>query len=92
MAVTTTPLVWNSKTFKEVLMKARGFLVALLLLLPVALFATGQSEAEKTVVAYSAHDQTIIDAVVPRFEKATGIKAQVVKLGSADVVLSLIHI
>jgi iron(III) transport system substrate-binding protein len=67
-------------------MKARGLLVALLLLLPLALFAGGQPEAEKTVVLYSAHEQEIIDGMIPMFEAATGVKAQVVKLGSADVV------
>jgi iron(III) transport system substrate-binding protein len=67
-------------------MKVRGLLVALLLLVPLALFATGQSEAEKTVVLYTAHEQEIVDGMIPMFEKATGIKAQVVKLGSAEVV------
>jgi len=67
-------------------MKARALLVALLLLVPLALFAGGQKEAERTVVLYSAHTQEIIDGMVPLFERATGIKAQVVKLGSSDVV------
>jgi iron(III) transport system substrate-binding protein len=76
----------DSKTLKEAPMKTRGILVALLLLVPLALFAAGQREGGKTVVLYSAHEQTIIDGMVPLFERATGIKAQVVKLGSADVV------
>jgi len=42
--------------------------------------------AEETVVLYSAHDEAIIEAMVPRFEAATGIKAEVIKLGSGDVV------
>ena len=42
--------------------------------------------AEEVVVLYSAHNQEIIDALAPRFEEATGIKAEVVKLGSSDVV------
>ncbi|MBN1835173.1 MAG: hypothetical protein JW820_04930, partial [Spirochaetales bacterium] len=67
-------------------MKARALLVALLLLVPLALFAGAQQEAERSVVLYSAHEQTIIDGMVPLFEKATGIRADVVKLGSADVV------
>ena len=67
-------------------MKARAVLVALLLLVPLALFAGGQSEAQKTVVLYTAHEQEIIDGMIPMFEAATGIKAQVVKLGSAEVV------
>ncbi|MCP4403948.1 MAG: extracellular solute-binding protein [bacterium] len=35
---------------------------------------------------YSAHTQEIIDALAPMFEEATGIKAEVVKLGSSDVI------
>jgi iron(III) transport system substrate-binding protein len=53
------------------------------------LFAAGKGESsdgEKTVVLYSAHNQEIIDALVPRFEAATGIKAEVVKLGSGDII------
>jgi iron(III) transport system substrate-binding protein len=70
-------------------MKSRLFvsfavLLALVLATP-ALFAGGAREQD-TVVLYSAHTQEIIDAMVPRFEAATGIKAEVVKLGSADVV------
>ncbi len=42
--------------------------------------------AEEKVVLYSAHTQEIIDALAPRFEAETGIKAEVVKLGSSDVV------
>ena len=57
-----------------------------LLLVPLALFATGGAEEQKTVVLYSAHTQEIIDGMVPMFESATGIKAEVVKLGSSDVV------
>jgi iron(III) transport system substrate-binding protein len=43
-------------------------------------------KAEEKVLLYTAHNQEIIDAVVPRFEAATGIKAEVVKLGSSDVI------
>jgi iron(III) transport system substrate-binding protein len=65
----------------------RGKLVFfVLLLIPLALFATGGVEEQKTVVLYSAHTQEIIDGMVPMFESATGIKAEVVKLGSSDVV------
>jgi iron(III) transport system substrate-binding protein len=65
----------------------RGKLVFfVLLLVPLALFATGGAEEHKTVVLYSAHTQEIIDGMVPMFESATGIKAEVVKLGSSDVV------
>lgn len=43
-------------------------------------------QAQEKVVLYTAHNQEIIDAVVPRFEAATGMKAEVVKLPSSDVV------
>jgi len=67
-------------------MKARVIFVVLLLMVPLALFATGGPEAEKTVVLYSAHTQEIIDGMAPMFERATGITPEVVKLGSSDVV------
>lgn len=38
------------------------------------------------VVVYSAHAQSIIDALKPAFEAETGITVEVVKLGSGDVV------
>jgi len=66
-------------------MKAKVFVVASLavLLLMVPFMAVAE---DKAVVLYSAHTQEIIDALAPRFEAATGIKAEVVKLGSSDVV------
>ena len=66
-------------------MKAKVCVVAslavLLLMAPFMAVA-----ADKSVTLYSAHTQEIIDALAPRFEAATGIKADVVKLGSSDVV------
>ncbi len=68
-------------------MRFKSLLVMVLLLVPVLAFSGGSSEKKgKSVVLYSAHTQEIIDALVPRFEAATGIKAEVVKLGSGDVV------
>ena len=67
-------------------MQGKRAIVLLLLLIPLTLFATGGAEEGKTVVLYSAHTQLIIDGMVPRLESATGIKAEVVKLGSGDVV------
>lgn len=40
---------------------------------------------EKPVVIYTAHISSIVDKLVPQFEKETGVKAEVVKLGSGDV-------
>ncbi|MBL8703030.1 MAG: extracellular solute-binding protein [Alphaproteobacteria bacterium] len=52
-----------------------------------AAFAIGKAQAqEKRVVVYTAHISSIVDAMVPRFEKETGIKADVVKLASGDVI------
>ena len=68
----------------------RNILIALLMLVVAfTAFAGGQAATgadNQTVVLYSAHNQEIIDALVPRFEEATGIKAEVVKLGSSDVI------
>jgi len=64
-------------------------LVVLLLVTSFSIFAAADAEAKaekQTVVLYSAHTQEIIDALVPRFEAETGITAEVVKMGSSDVV------
>jgi len=42
--------------------------------------------ASGKVVLYSAHKQAIIDAMVPLFESKTGIKAEVIKAGSGDII------
>jgi iron(III) transport system substrate-binding protein len=41
---------------------------------------------DKTVVVYTAHKASIVDALVPKFEKETGIKVDVVKAGSGDII------
>jgi iron(III) transport system substrate-binding protein len=41
---------------------------------------------DKSVVVYTAHKASIVDALVPRFEKDTGIKVEVVKAGSGDII------
>ncbi|UJQ94294.1 extracellular solute-binding protein [Mariluticola halotolerans] len=40
---------------------------------------------EGSVVIYTAHKSSIVDTLLPIFEKETGLKADVVKLGSGDV-------
>lgn len=40
---------------------------------------------DKSVVVYTAHKSSIIDTLLPMFEKETGIRAEVVKLGSSDI-------
>ena len=71
-------------------MKRRILLALIVLLvvavLPVSLFAGGTKEEGKKVVLYSAHTQEIIDALVPKFKADTGIEAEVVKMGSGDVI------
>ena len=61
----------------------------LLLLVIMLVMATANSSsvyAGGKVILYSAHKQSIIDAMVPRFEKKTGIKAEVIKAGSGDII------
>jgi iron(III) transport system substrate-binding protein len=41
---------------------------------------------DKTVVVYTAHKASIVDALLPRFEKETGLKVDVVKAGSGDII------
>ena len=67
-------------------MKRAAFILLALLMVPIFLFTRGQKEEEKKVVLYTAHSETIIEGMVPRFEAETGIKAEYVKLGSGDVV------
>jgi iron(III) transport system substrate-binding protein len=46
----------------------------------------GQALAQdKPVVVYTAHNSSIVDTLLPMFEKDTGLKAEVVKMGSGDV-------
>ena len=47
---------------------------------------TGAALAQdKPVVVYTAHKSSIVDTLVPIFEQETGLKAEVVKLGSGDI-------
>jgi len=56
----------------------------------VALFclvvAVSAWAAPNEVVVYTAHEESIINALVPLFEKETGIKVNYVKLASGDVI------
>lgn len=70
-------------------MKGKVLVILLVLVVSFSVFAAGKAEASaenQSVVLYSAHTQEIIDALVPRFEAATGLKAEVVKMGSSDVI------
>lgn len=59
----------------------RIVLVTLCALLAVSAFAAGGK-----VVVYTAHEEDIYNALIPLFEKDTGIKVEYVKLGSADII------
>ena len=44
------------------------------------------SLADGKVVLYTAHENVIVEAMVPLFEAATGIQADVIKAGSGDII------
>lgn len=45
----------------------------------------GTAAAQQKVVVYTAHKSSIVQKMIPAFEAETGIKAEVVQLGSGDV-------
>lgn len=47
---------------------------------------TGAMAQEKRAVVYTAHNTNIVTALQPRFEKETGIKLDIVKAGSGDII------
>ena len=47
---------------------------------------SGPSVAQQRVSIYTAHTANIVERLIPDFEKATGIKADVVKAGSGDII------
>ncbi|GAB1483147.1 ABC transporter substrate-binding protein [Treponema sp.] len=44
------------------------------------------SATPSKVVVYTAHEDSILNALAPRFEKDTGIKLEYIKLGSGDII------
>ena len=56
--------------------------LALAAVLGAALVAP--ATAQQRVSVYTAHTANIVERLVPEFEKATGIKVDVVKAGSGD--------
>ncbi|WP_293855900.1 extracellular solute-binding protein [uncultured Alsobacter sp.] len=52
----------------------------------LAAAATGAVAQDKRVVVYTAHNSNIIELLQPRFEKETGIKVDLVKAGSGDII------
>ncbi len=63
------------------------FLVVVMLFSTAALFAGGKQERGGTVVAYSAHEDTIIAGMVKLWEEDNpDITLEVIKMGSGDVI------
>ncbi|MEZ5824321.1 MAG: extracellular solute-binding protein [Geminicoccaceae bacterium] len=48
--------------------------------------ATVALAADGAVSIYTAHKAEIIERLIPEFEKATGLKAEIVKAGSGDII------
>ncbi|MHB2170061.1 extracellular solute-binding protein [Alsobacter sp. R-9] len=51
-----------------------------------AALVTSAVAQEKRVSVYTAHNTTIVELLQPRFEKETGIKIDLVKAGSGDII------
>lgn len=69
----------------------KKLLLSLILIsLAVAAFAAPAAEtaaAKPTkVVVYTAHEDSILNALAPRFERDTGIKLEYIKMGSGDII------
>ncbi|MEO8132848.1 MAG: extracellular solute-binding protein [Betaproteobacteria bacterium] len=60
---------------------AAGFISAAL-----AVALAVPAAAQQRVSIYTAHTANIVDRLIPEFEKATGMKADVVKAGSGDII------
>ena len=52
----------------------------------LALALISPAAAQQRVSIYTAHTANIVDRLIPEFEKATGMKADVVKAGSGDII------
>lgn len=68
-------------------MKRLSLLLVLFVLVSAMTMAGGGQEATADrVVAYTAHEDTIIAAMTQRFEEETGMEIEFVKMGSSDVI------
>jgi iron(III) transport system substrate-binding protein len=65
---------------------ARRTFMGMALVLAASTALTPAQAAEGTVVVYTAHKSSIVDRLLPVFEKDTGLKAEVIQLGSGDIV------
>jgi iron(III) transport system substrate-binding protein len=66
----------------------RFLLLFLVLVIATGAFATGTTEdtPSRRVVAYTAHEDTIIAEMTARFEAETDMEIEFIKLGSAEVI------
>ena len=64
----------------------RSFLVGGMGLALALGITPGAKAAEGTVVVYTAHKASIVDRLLPLFEAETGLKVDVVKMGTSDVI------
>lgn len=67
----------------------RVLVTLLVLLVAATAFATGTTESDggsQRVIAYTAHEDTIIAEMTARFEAETGMEIEFIKLGSSDVI------
>ena len=72
-------------------MRSKGPLLLVVVLLAIVGLAlglrmAGNASGGRTVTLYTAHSQQDVDALLPLFEKETGIKAHFVKMGSGEIV------
>lgn len=65
--------------------RKRTFLLAATALLASTGLAGVTLAQDNTVTVYTAHISSIVDKLIPMFEAETGLKAEVVKMGSGDV-------
>ncbi|NMA99437.1 MAG: hypothetical protein GX970_15270, partial [Phyllobacteriaceae bacterium] len=65
---------------------ARRTLLGLALSLAATTAMSPAQAAEGSVVVYTAHKSSIVDRLLPVFEQETGLKAEVIQLGSGDIV------
>jgi len=56
-----------------------------LLVAAVSVATLGSASAQERVVLYTAHKTSLVQALAPVFEKETGIKTEVIQLGSSEV-------
>lgn len=67
----------------------RILLTVLLVALAASMvFASGRPEAQRParVIAYTAHEDTIIAEMTARFERETGMEIEFIKMGSGDII------